>query len=172
VVHLVGPSQGSRALVGLSSSNRTMHRRQQLMGVELGLPTKPRSAGSSSLSSVIGALDDPLELVLGQGAQERDDATANRRGQVKVGFVQYLDQSAALVDALDQRNKAAGARTGSPIRFDVGFRTISSPEWMAFDASDPQAEVQAPTINSLVFCGTARRRWPNRGRQSPAVTQR
>src|SRR5262249_46062285 len=86
------------------------------MGVELRLPTKLGSAGFSGLSAVVGALDDPLSLVLGQSAQERDKATANRCGQVKVGFVQHLDQSPALVDALNQMD-AIHHRAGHSIPF-------------------------------------------------------
>src|SRR5262249_31485447 len=59
------------------------------MGVKLRLPAKPGSTGSSSFSAVVGAPDDALSLVLSKCAKERDEATANRCGQVKVGFVQY-----------------------------------------------------------------------------------
>src|SRR5262249_9367436 len=61
VVDLVGPSQSSRAL----PSQKPFQGLILLMGVELRLPAKLGSAGSSSLSAVVGALDDPLSLVLG-----------------------------------------------------------------------------------------------------------
>src|SRR5262249_16996652 len=66
---------------------------------QLGLATHvhPTLAGGSS--AVIGTLYDPLALVLRQGAQERDEAAANRRGEVQVWLVEHLDHGC--MDPLD-----------------------------------------------------------------------
>src|SRR5262249_61726540 len=68
---------------------------------QLGLATHvhPTLAGGSS--AIIGTLHDPLALVLRQGAQERDEAAADRRGEVQVWLVEDLDHGAPCVNALD-----------------------------------------------------------------------
>ena len=49
-------------------------------------------------------LDDALTLVLRHGAQEGQEAPAERRCQVQVGFIEHLHQGAPGVDALDDRH--------------------------------------------------------------------
>ena len=69
---------------------------------ELGLAPEPNALGLGRAAAVVGALEDPLALVLGHGAEKGDEAAAERRGEIEVGFVQNLDEGAAGVDALDE----------------------------------------------------------------------
>src|SRR5262249_55944070 len=69
-----------------------------------------------SSSAVIGTLHDPLALVLCQGAEERDEAAANRRGEVQMGLVEYLNHGTPCVDALDDVH-AVHHRPGCAVPF-------------------------------------------------------
>ena len=53
-----------------------------LMLVELWLATKLCASGLGGPSAVVGALDDALALVLGNGAEEGNEAATDRRREI------------------------------------------------------------------------------------------
>ena len=69
MVDVVGSADGSRTL----PCQKTAVGLLLLMRIELRLPAKSRSASLGGPPAIVGALDDPLPLVLGQSAQEGDE---------------------------------------------------------------------------------------------------
>jgi hypothetical protein len=65
----VGPGNGACALACQKAAAGLL----LLMRIELRLPAKSRSASLGGPPAIVGALDDPLPLVLGQSAQEGDE---------------------------------------------------------------------------------------------------
>src|SRR5262245_63884180 len=92
---LLGDRPGTLALGDALASDAPL----QVGQFRLATHVHPTLAGSSS--PVIGTLHDPLALVLHQGAQERDETAADRRGEVQVGLVEHLDQGTPCVDPID-----------------------------------------------------------------------
>src|SRR5712672_2692649 len=105
--------------VGLAKGTGTLARQEPspglllLVSVELRLAAETRSTRSGSCPAVICPLHDPCPLVLGQGAKEGDEATADRRGQIKMRLVQDLDQGATAMNALDDVDTIEHAPRGA-----------------------------------------------------------
>jgi hypothetical protein len=76
MVRCIGPCNGSCAF----PSKQPLARLNPLMRVELRLAPKLGATLASSGSSIIRALCDPLALVFGQRAQERNEAATDRSG--------------------------------------------------------------------------------------------
>jgi hypothetical protein len=81
--------------------------------VELGLAPELNALGLGDLPTVRAAGKNTLPLVLGQGAEECDQASIDRRGEVQVRLVENLDQRPALMDAVDDRHAVDHAACGS-----------------------------------------------------------
>src|SRR5215510_8821178 len=83
---------------------------------QLRLATHMHPTLACSSSAVIGTLHDPLALVLSQGAQERDETAADRRGEIQVGLVEDLDHGTPCMDPLDDVH-AIHHRPGGTVPF-------------------------------------------------------
>src|SRR5262245_30465546 len=83
---------------------------------QLGLATHLHPTLACSSSAVIGTLHDPLVLVLRQGAEERDEAATDGRGEVQVWLVEHLDHGTPCVDPLDDVH-AVHHRAGGAVPF-------------------------------------------------------
>jgi hypothetical protein len=72
-----------------------------LMFIELRLSAEPGAPSPGGLPAVVSPLHDALPLIFGQCAYERDEAAANRGGEIQVRLVEHLQYGAARVDALN-----------------------------------------------------------------------
>ena len=117
----VGVVDGERSgdCAGALAGGQAPNRFRALMFIELRLSTEPSAPSPGSPPAVVGLLHDALALILGECAQERDEASANRGGEIKVRLVEHLQQGAARVDALNDVHAVEHAARGAiPFRQD------------------------------------------------------
>ena len=95
----------------VGSAKRTRFRRPAVVSVPLfaggrraSVATKASPARPGSLPAVIGPLHNPSAFVFSESTQECDEPATYWGGQIKVGFIQNLDQGTSFVDAFDQVN--------------------------------------------------------------------
>jgi hypothetical protein len=69
--------------------------------VSLGFLPKLYDTGLGNGTAGVGPANNALTLILGERAQEGDEATADGGRQIQVRLVEDFDQRAPLVDALD-----------------------------------------------------------------------
>jgi tetratricopeptide (TPR) repeat protein len=97
VVNPKRPSNLPAALACVEARDRFL----TLVIVELRLAPHLDASAAGRRPALMRSLGNALALVLGHGAQEGDEAPAERRCEVQVRLVEHLDQGAAGVDALD-----------------------------------------------------------------------
>jgi len=99
---------------------------------QLGLAAHVHTTLAGSSSTVVGALPDPLALVLRQGAQEGDEASADARREVQVWLVEHLDHGALCVHTIHHRAGGAvpfgnGAEGFLAVLANVPIQTSTAP---------------------------------------------